>query len=133
MHSILVGEWGDGCVDCRLVRWTIDYTTRLLKTTNSVAVATEAYRHPFPQIQGAASINNKYFLSQSTKGEKWGSIETWDQTSKKGRTFSQALPFGPEDFSYRPDKNELWTLAEQPSEDGDLVGRQVIAVDPKKL
>ncbi|KAF2203553.1 hypothetical protein GQ43DRAFT_258431 [Delitschia confertaspora ATCC 74209] len=114
--TLLVGEYSATRTDSRLVRWPLDYTTRVLKSLT----ATEAIQHDALQIQGAASIDGKYFLTQSG-----GALitHTWaDGAVKHGSVF----PSVPEDLSVEKGRG-LWTLMEQ------IGFRGVVAVDVTKF
>ena len=63
--SLLIGEYHATRTDCRVIRFDVDYTDRLLEIPNRIATASEAVQHGNAKIQGAASINGKYFLTQS--------------------------------------------------------------------
>jgi len=118
--SILVGEYNATCTDCRLVRWDIDYTNRLLKTSNGIATASEAVSHGNTKIQGAASINGKWFLTQSG-----GNLISYSWKDGK-KTTTDTFPKVPEDLSYEKGVG-LWTLMEVPG------SRHVFAIDPAKF
>ncbi|KAF1954571.1 hypothetical protein CC80DRAFT_493705 [Byssothecium circinans] len=119
--SILVGEYHATRTDCRLVRWDIDYTNRLLKTSNNIATASQAVSHGNTKIQGAASINGKFFLTQSG-----GDMISYSWKDGK-KTTENTFPSVPEDLSYEKGVG-LWTLMEQEGED-----RSVFSVDPDKF
>jgi hypothetical protein len=121
-----MGEWSATSTTCKLLRFKLDYSQdHDLVVTDNHAVAYEAYQHPFPQIQGALSIDGKYFLTQSWTPH--GHLITWDGQipPKQVSNYSCALLKGPEDLSYRPDKKQLWTLSEAIDS-----GRNIFAVDP---
>ncbi|KAH7381506.1 secreted protein [Pyrenochaeta sp. MPI-SDFR-AT-0127] len=118
--SILVGEYSATRTDCRLVRWDIDYTNRLLKTSNGIATASEAVSHGNTKIQGAASINGKWFLTQSG-----GDLISYSWKDGK-KTTADTFPKVPEDLSYEKGVG-LWTLMEVPG------SRNVFAIDPAKF
>jgi hypothetical protein len=73
-------------------------------------------------IQGAASVDNTYFLSVSS-GKRPGTLCSWtpgaDRPTRRSR-----LSVGPEDLSYDRKENVLWTCGEYRS------FRYVYAVDP---
>jgi hypothetical protein len=117
--SIVVGEYHADRTDCRLIRWDIDYTNRLLKTSGGIATASEAVSHGNTKIQGVASINGKWFLTQS--GGNMLSY-SWNGKKKTTKVFEKV----PEDLSYEAGVG-LWTMQE---EEGY---RHVFAVDPSKL
>jgi hypothetical protein len=119
--SLLVGEYHKTRTDCRLVRWDIDYTNRLLKTSNGIATASQAVSHGNTKIQGAASIDGKFFLAQSG-----GTLISYSWKGGKKAT-AGTFPKVPEDMSYEKGVG-LWTLMEQPGSD-----RQVFALDSSKF
>lgn len=119
--SILVGEYHATRTDCRLIRWDIDYTDRLLKTSGGIATASQAVSHGNTKIQGAATINGKFFLTQSG-----GNLMSWSWNGGK-KTVEDTFPSVPEDLSYEKGVG-LWTLMEAPG-----TNRQVFAVDPGKF
>ena len=103
-----------------MIRWDIDYTDRLLKTTNGIATASTAVQHGETKIQGATSINGKYFLTQSG-----GSLITYTWADGQKKT-AGVFPSVPEDLSYQKGLG-LWSLMEAPGH------RSVFAVDPTKF
>ncbi|KAG6888989.1 hypothetical protein C0992_006865, partial [Termitomyces sp. T32_za158] len=111
--SIVVGEYAaDNTVPApRLVRFSIDYTTRLLFTTNGVATATWAYQVDILRMQGALSINGTFYISRSNGASTNGDLFTWipGNTATK---YTGALEIGCEDLTYNRNADELWTLSE---------------------
>ena len=121
--SLLVGEYSATRTDCRLVRWDIDYKNRLLKTSDGIAMASEAVSHGNTMIQGAATINGKFFLTQSL-----GSLLSWSWKDGKTTTIGTFPVAGvPEDLSYEKGVG-LLTLMENPGSN-----RVVLAVDHSKF
>jgi hypothetical protein len=113
--SIVVGEYAaDGTVPSpRFVRFGIDYTTRLLFTTSSVATATWAYGVDILRMQGATSINGKFFISRSNGASTNGDLVTW-VPGNAATIHTGAFTPGCEDLSYNHNADELWTLTEHP-------------------
>ncbi|KAF2246809.1 hypothetical protein BU26DRAFT_383022, partial [Trematosphaeria pertusa] len=105
--SLLIGEYHATRTDCRLVRWDVDYTTRLLKTSNGLATASQAVSHGNTKIQGAATIDGKFFLTQSG-----GSLISYSWKGGK-KTTADTFPKVPEDLSYEKGVG-LWSMMEQP-------------------
>jgi hypothetical protein len=99
----------------------VDYTNRLLKSTDGIATASQAVSHGNTKIQGATTINGKFFLTQSG-----GSLISFSWKDGK-KTTSGTFKKVPEDLSYEKGVG-LWTLMEQPG-----THRQVFAVDPSKF
>lgn len=112
--SIVVGEYAaDSSVPApRLLRFSIDYTTRLLTTTSGVATATWAYEVDVLRMQGATSINGKFYLSRSNGATTKGDLVTW--VPGNAEVIYSALAPGCEDLSYNHNADELWTLSEHP-------------------
>lgn len=123
--SILIGEFDEVGDGSRLYRFNIDYTTRELVATNGTATAAWAYEVNIRAMQGAASVNGKYYISRSNPGAK-GDLVTWVQ-GQSVKINSAALPYGTEDFSYVKARDELWTLSEHAG------SRHVLAVTASKF
>ncbi|KAF2189230.1 secreted protein [Zopfia rhizophila CBS 207.26] len=118
--SLVVGEYSADRTDCRVVRWDLDYTNRLLKTSGDVATASEAVQHGESKVQGATSVDGKYFLTQSG-----GDLVTF--TWKGGQKIvKDVFPAVPEDLSFEKGVG-LWTLMEVPGK------RHAFAVDVGKF
>jgi len=103
------------------VHFEIDYSNRQL-TTNSdgIATAVAAVQNGETKVQGAATIDNKYFLTQSG-----GSLITF--TWQDGQiAHPNVFPSVAEDLSYDPGLG-LWTLMEAPG------NRHVFAIDHTKF
>ena len=80
---------------------------------NPVAV----HKLPDSNIQGAARINGRWYLSRSRGTFTAGTLYTTEPATSSTRTLKvarrQALPIGPEDLS--PSQgNTIWTVAEHP-------------------
>ncbi|MGW4466724.1 hypothetical protein [Micromonospora sp. NPDC004704] len=110
--SVVVGEYANPGTGTRLVRFPIDYTTRMLTTgSDGYAHGSEAYDVSVTSMQGATAINGKFYLSTSDGSGNKGDLATF---SPGGSVVmhTDALPIGPEDLSYWPAKNQLWSLTE---------------------
>lgn len=119
--SLLIGEYHATRTDCRLVRFALDYQTRWLKTgAGGIATAVQAVSHGNKKIQGAASINGKFFLTQSG-----GNLLSFSWKGGK-KTTKNVFPSVPEDLSYEKGVG-LWTLMEEKGK------RSVFAVDPSEF
>ncbi|KAI9244704.1 hypothetical protein BDA99DRAFT_294794 [Phascolomyces articulosus] len=118
--SIVMGQYNETGANNRVVRFDIDASTRTLKhTTGTTAVATKFYYFGVEKMQGAASITvngkSKYFFSCSRTAANRGALVTWTEGSTADpREYSGVMSTGPEDFSYRKQTGELWTLGEHP-------------------
>ncbi len=112
--SFLIGEYGNPGTGTRLVRWGADYTDRELvhdagSTTD--ATASWAYRVDVTSMQGALSLNGRYFLSTSDGDANDGDLATWTPGGSVVMHYD-TLPIGCEDLTYRPSVDELWTVTE---------------------
>lgn len=121
-RSVIVPEYDAGGQGTRVVRYPLDESTAMLKPSDDGYVhGSEAYQVDIQSMQGATSIGGKFYASSSRGANTQGSVYTFTGTS--GPTaHPSALPPGPEDLSYWPSKDELWTLAEHPGK------RSVLAV-----
>lgn len=110
--SVIVGEYaypGDGT---RLVRFPIDYTTRLLTASSDGYVhGSAAYDVSVTSMQGAIAINGRYYLSTSDGDGNRGDLATFTPGGSVVM-HTDTLPIGPEDLSYWRDKDQLWSLSE---------------------
>lgn len=109
--SILAGEYQESGTAGRIARWDIDYTTRNLSTGKS----TEMWRIGEVSIQGAISVNGKYYFTRSralSKGKmfKWAGTGTTELVD-----LGNIFPVGPEDLSYMKSTGELWSCGEHPT------------------
>ncbi|MFD2080494.1 hypothetical protein SAMN05421678_10728 [Actinopolymorpha cephalotaxi] len=123
-HSLVVPEYGHPGGGTRLVRFPLDRTSRLLTiSADGRAQAIEAYDVSVTSMQGAASIRGKYYLSTSDGTANQGDLATYEPGGAV-RMHYDALPIGPEDLSYWPGRDELWSLTEHPNQ------RSVFAIRP---
>jgi hypothetical protein len=121
-QSVIVPEYNANGTGTRVVRYPIDESTLLLKPSDDGYVhSTEAYRVDIPSMQGATAIARKFYVSSSRGKNTQGSVYTFTKTSGP-KEHPRALPRGPEDLSYWPSKDQLWTLAEHPG------NRSVLAI-----
>ncbi|KAH6664210.1 hypothetical protein B0J14DRAFT_608047 [Halenospora varia] len=132
--SILVGEYSpeaEECsTNCRLIRFPINYETRLLTLSSPsgnpnvrVAVATEVVQHQRTKTQGGISIDGKFYLTQSG-----GNLITWNgNVNSQDVITTDFFPTLPQDLSYRKKQGDLWTLTEP------VDARWVFGFNPKKV
>ncbi|MFC7878377.1 hypothetical protein [Isoptericola sp. NPDC057391] len=132
--SLVISEYrskadvADGHV-VRTVRVGIDYTDRLLReSSDGVVRATEAYRTDLESVQGSTAIDGEFFFSQSDGSDfsdpnSEGDLHTWRPGASATTRHGNAFPPGPEDLSYDPTRDALWSLSEYPGR------RSVFAVD----
>lgn len=110
--SMIVPEYSSAGTGTRVVRFPLDYSTRLLKASSDGYVhASQAYRVNIPSMQGATAINGKFYVSASAGSSHYGSLWTFKGSATPVK-HSSVFPVGNEDLSYWAGKNQLWTLSE---------------------
>jgi hypothetical protein len=111
--QLVAGEYGRGSQTRRLVRYPIDPSTMLLEDGE--------YGHARPlhldeggvgHAQGAAVAGGRYFVTASHGPWTRGSVYVGRPGQWAHRR--RALPMGPEDIAYWPERDELWSLSEHP-------------------
>jgi len=123
--SVIVSEYRTSTdiangAQVRTIRVPIDYTNRYLKpASDGIIKATEAYRVDLESVQGSTAINGEFFYSQSDGTDfadpnSDGDLHTWVAPSGSFTRHGNALTVGPEDLSYDPTRDYLWTLGEHP-------------------
>jgi len=101
----------------RSIRVPIDYEDRYLKpASDGVIKATEAARIYLASVQGSAAINGKVYYSQSHGEKTAGDLHTWVAPSGAVVPHEGVLPVGPEDLSYDPIRDQMWSLSEHVGE-----------------
>ncbi|WP_020573878.1 hypothetical protein [Actinopolymorpha alba] len=114
--SVVVGEYGYPGTGTRLVRFPLDYTTRLLRaSSDGLTPGTEAYDMSVTSMQGATAINGKFYLSTSDGDSNKGDLATFRPGGSVAMHYD-TLPIGPEDVSYWGDRDQLWSLTEHPNQ-----------------
>ena len=112
--SIVFGEYyhaADGD-HSRVARFDLDPTTKLLKVnTDNVATASKVFLHGNYRVQGAITVNGRYFLSQSN-GDDDSDIIGFTPGGGNAREYD-VLPPGSEDLTYDKGTDTLWTLTEK--------------------
>jgi hypothetical protein len=111
--QLVAGEYGRAEMTRRLVRYPLDPETFHLAThedgtSRPVALDERGLGH----MQGAAIVGDTYYVTSSRGSYRLGSLHAGEPGSF--RTFPRALPVGPEDISYWPSSDLLWSLTEYP-------------------
>ncbi|KAI9498893.1 hypothetical protein BDB00DRAFT_935162 [Zychaea mexicana] len=119
--SFVMGQYNSSGVNNRIVRFDIDYETRLpVHSSGTYATATEFYYVGLKSMQGATSITKdgvqKYYFSCSRGNRTNGDLYTWDRSTGDLNHYEGILSVGPEDLAYRQQGDQLWTLGEHPGE-----------------
>jgi hypothetical protein len=111
--QLVAGEYGRGEMTRRLVRYPLDPESMHLATTEDgtsrpVWLDERGRGH----MQGAALVGDTYYVTVS-RG-RWRLGKMYVGTPGRFRSFPRALPVGPEDISYWPSTDRLWSLSEYP-------------------
>ncbi len=110
--SVIVGEYGYPGTGTRLVRFPIDYTTRMfIENTDGYAYATEAYDVSMDSMQGVAGIGGRFCLSTSDGDANRGDLGIFVPGTDVV-LHDDVLPIGPEDLSYWAARDQLWSVTE---------------------
>ena len=112
-HQIVAGEYGRGDRRNRLIRFSVDATRAALAMAGGEAQPLEILLDGLPHMQGAAVVRGCYYLStsrgSSTSGTLWVRRPDGQLEQHKG-----VLAVGPEDLTYWPQRDELWSCCEYP-------------------
>ena len=112
-HELVAGEYGRDDMTTRLVRYEIDPTSSLLHAGDdgrSVPLALED--GGVPGMQGAVVVEGTWFVTTSRGRYRLGSV--WVGRPGELREHRWQLPVGPEDITYWPERDQLWSLSEYP-------------------
>ncbi|MEV1288639.1 hypothetical protein [Micromonospora sp. NPDC049679] len=110
--SVIVGEYASPGTGTRLVRFPIDYTTRMFtESSDGYAHGTQAYDVSVTSMQGATAINGRYYLSTSDGSGNKGDLATFTPGGSVVM-HTDTLPIGPEDLSYWAARDQLWSVTE---------------------
>jgi hypothetical protein len=112
-HQLLAGEYGRGARTTRLVSYDLDAASGLLHTDARGRCRPSALDVPgIEGMQGAVPVAGRLYVSQSHGRWRRGSL--WVAQPDGPREWRDALPPGPEDLSYWPSRDQLWTVTEHP-------------------
>jgi hypothetical protein len=111
--QLVAGEYGVGDMTRRLVRFPLDPETYHLAahedgTFRPVWLDERGLGH----MQGAAIVRGTYYVTASRGRYRLGTMYVGEPGSF--RSFPRALPVGPEDITYWPSTDRLWSLSEYP-------------------
>ena len=111
--TLVVGEYGRGKESTRLAQFEIDATTALLQAGDDGASRPSALDEGgLVQMQGAVVAHGRYHVTVSHGPWRPGSVFT----GRPGefRAHRLAVPMGPEDLTYWPSTDRLWSVSEHP-------------------
>ena len=122
--SLLVGEYGRGRMTRRLLTYPLEPSG--LPVTDGAGVATPTLLPDGPsRMQGAVSVDGRLHVVTSNGRRGRGSL--WVGAPGALRRVPRVLPPGPEDITYWPSRDELWTPTEYPGR------RYVLALDRRRF
>ena len=112
-HELVVGEYGREGSTTRLARYEIDPETALLRPDDDGPCRPVALEDGgIPGMQGATVVHGTWFVTTSHGRFRLGSV--WVGRPGALTEHAHQLPVGPEDITYWPERDELWSLSEYP-------------------
>ena len=112
-HELVAGEYGRGEMTTRLVRYEVDPATSLLRAEDDGrSTPTMLDDGGVRGMQGATVVNGIWFVTTSRGRYRLGSV--WVGQPGRLREHRWQLPVGPEDITYWPSRDQLWSLSEYP-------------------
>jgi hypothetical protein len=112
-HELVAGEYGRDEMTTRLARYEIDPTTGLLRDEEDGAARPLLVdERGIGHMQGAVVVRGRWYLTTSAGRYLLGSV--WSGTPGDLRRHRFAVPVGPEDLTYWPSTDMLWSLTEYP-------------------
>ena len=118
---MITGEFCSAAGDVgRVTRWPLNASTGqpVVDATDRLVHASEAYRLAANQIQGAVSADGAWYLSRTNRRERAGELITAapdaGPTGTLEATATRPAGIGPEDLSFTPADDRLWTVTEFP-------------------
>lgn len=111
--EILAGEYGRGHgATRRLARFDIDPERLLLAAEEDRIARPLMLDEGVGQMQGAVVARGRYHVTVSRGPWTFGSVYTGAPGAFRERRW--ATPMGPEDITYWPSRDELWSVSEHP-------------------
>jgi hypothetical protein len=109
--EIIAGEYGRESMPTRLARFQVEgdhLTTEAAGTSAPTLFDDRGVSH----MQGAVTVGGTWYVTQSRGPSALGQLQVG--TPGNFRRYPRALPIGPEDISYWPARDELWSQTEHP-------------------
>ncbi|KAL8659787.1 MAG: hypothetical protein Q9202_006937 [Teloschistes flavicans] len=127
--AIVFGEYyhaADGDYS-RTTRFDLDATSHLLKVnSDNIATASKVFLHGNHRVQGAITVNGRYYLSQSN-GDDDSDIIGFTPGGGNAKVYDVLHYPGSEDLTYDKGTDTLWTLTEKTG------GRYIIGTPVKEI
>jgi hypothetical protein len=116
-HRVVTSEYCNAGAFGRVVRWPLDPGTGDLRPGPDGNVhGIEAHRLPVHNVQGALSFGGTWYLSRSrgtaSNGELIAATPSANPAGELRVAGRRPAGIGPEDLSYWPGRNEIWTVTE---------------------
>jgi hypothetical protein len=109
---LVAGEYGNGGMTTRIVRYALDPASHLLREEDGVSRPVSFDERGIGHMQGATIVRGRYHVTTSRGRWRLGALQVGEPGAF--RTFRQAVPVGPEDICYRADDDLLWSPTEYP-------------------
>lgn len=110
--ELLAGEYGRRGQSTRIARYPLDPETQLLATDEDGRSQPAVLEKGVGQMQGVVQVHGTFYASVSQGA--WMSGAMYVGRSGDLQPHSFALPFGPEDLSWWPSTDTLWSVTEHP-------------------
>jgi hypothetical protein len=113
-HQLVVGEYAAGAQSRRLMTFAVDDAAPdgPLALTDGFAVPS-CVEEGVARTQGALVVDGRRYASVG-RGVHWrGSMWSW-RAGEAAREHRATLAVGPEDLSYWPQSDEIWSASEEP-------------------
>ncbi|MGA8992817.1 MAG: hypothetical protein WB441_00750 [Nocardioidaceae bacterium] len=110
--GLVTGEYGRGERSTRLARYEIDHATGLLRADEDGGCHPVVLDDGVPGMQGAVVVDGTWYVTTSRGRFRLGSV--WVGRPGRLQERRHRLPVGPEDISYWPEHDLLWSLSEYP-------------------
>lgn len=110
--ELVAGEYGRGAQSTRLAHFDLDPDTLLPAGDESGPSRPALTDARTRQMQGAVVARGRHHVSTSRGPWVPGSIWTGDPERLRRHRF--AVPMGPEDLTYWPERDTLWSVTEHP-------------------
>jgi hypothetical protein len=111
--QLVAGEYARDEMTRRLVRYPLDPDTFHLAThEDGTSRPVWLDERGLGHMQGAAIVGDTYYVTSSRGRYRLGKVYVGEPG--RFRSFPRALPVGPEDITYWPSTDLLWSLSEYP-------------------
>lgn len=112
-HQLIAGEYGVGEQTTRLVRFGFDAAAEALALVDGEAHPLEFVTDGLQHMQGATVVGGTFYISTSRGRFRRGALWT-RRPGEPPREHPATLAIGPEDLTYWPQRDQLWSCSEYP-------------------